>query len=120
MIQPYPEANQASMSNTTRSLVEQVNYLVSKLEVTYEVTLANKVTVATFYLTNYKTDQKFKVAIGTSEVFFEQRFDKALGEKYAYEQGLEKAKKYIEDFVFFRHFMNATDLLDSVSPITNI
>lgn len=114
------EKHLMGLAEVTRGLNQQIEYLMSKLEVNYTVAVENKITVATLSLTNWMTKQKYTVAIGSSEVFFEEKFDKALGEKYAYEDAIKKARKFLEDSIFFHHFMKQNYLGDDVTPIKNI
>lgn len=91
----------------------EVSELMKCLQVSYSEVLPNKTMVATLFLVNKESGSKFQIAIGNADCFFEERFNTAYGEKFSYEDAIKKAKSFIEQFVYFKHFLRIKNNKDN-------
>lgn len=95
-------------ASITRGLQDRVEELTKQLHVSYSEALAEKTIVAAFYLAK-ESGQKHYIATGFSTTYFEERYNKAIGEKLAYEDGLRRARSFIENYVYTNDFLEAVD-----------
>lgn len=72
----------------------------------YSEALVSKRIACTLYLERKDTGQKFVVATGHADCFFEERFSQDLGEKHAYDHAIVEAREFIDNFAFFESFLH--------------
>ena len=105
MVQPVVEYNSNLIRQVTEENNEAAEQLLKSLKVSYSIIVPNKITTCSLYLEDLVTQQKFVVAVGQSEVFFEQNFDKAKGELFAYEVAVQKAREFIFQHIYLTSFL---------------
>ncbi len=109
------DAQKRALQGNMRTLMKRVDNLMSCLFVSYNVDLPNKTIFAIVYLKKNHEDEKFVVATGSANVYYNELIDIPRGERSAYKKALDEARNVLTNFVLMENFINIKDHTGSIT-----
>ena len=91
-------------TDVIKSVMRAADEIMKNVSVVYAEVVSQKTIIASFYLENNVTKSKFLIATGVANTFFEENHNPSIGNEAAYADGLPKARKFIEEALFFQKF----------------